>query len=68
MEIREYAEYNETEIARLYTEVGWTAYTDNLSILRKGFENSLLVLGAFENNELTGIIRVVGNGFNAGNS
>lgn len=63
MEIREYAEYNETEIARLYTEVGWTAYTDNLSILRKGFENSLLVLGAFENNELTGIIRVVGDGF-----
>ncbi|MDE6363791.1 MAG: GNAT family N-acetyltransferase [Lachnospiraceae bacterium] len=63
MEIREYTEYNEKEIARLYTEVGWTAYTDNLCILRRGFENSLLVLGAFENNELVGIIRVVGDGY-----
>ena len=63
VEIREYTEYNEKEIVRLYTEVGWTAYTDNLSILRKGFENSLLVLGAYENNELAGIIRVVGDGF-----
>ena len=63
MEIREYTEYNENEIARLYTEVGWTAYTDNLSTLRRGFDNSLLVLAAFENNELMGIIRVVGDGF-----
>ena len=63
MEIREYTEYNEKEIVRLYTEVGWTAYTDNLSALRRGFENSLLVLAAFENNELIGIIRVVGDGF-----
>lgn len=63
MEIKEYTEYNEKEIVRLYTEVGWTAYTDNLLILRRGFENSLLVLGAFENNELIGIIRVVGDGF-----
>ena len=63
MEIREYTEYIEKEIVRLYTEVGWTAYTDNLSALRRGFENSLLVLAAFENNELIGIIRVVGDGF-----
>ena len=63
MEIKEYTEYNEKEIVRLYTKVGWTAYTDNLLILRRGFENSLLVLGAFENNELIGIIRVVGDGF-----
>ena len=51
------------ERVRLYTEVGWTVYTDNLSTLRRGFENSLLVLAAFENNELIGIIRVVGDGF-----
>ena len=29
----------------------------------RGFENSLLVSAAFENNELIGIIRVVGDGF-----
>ena len=63
MEIKEYTEYNEKEIARLYTEVGWTAQTDHLPILRKGFENSLFVLAAFENDELLGIIRVVGDGF-----
>ena len=63
MEIREYTEYNEKEILRLYTEVGWRAYTDHPSILRRGFENSLFVLAAFENNELIGIIRVVGDGF-----
>lgn len=28
MEIREYKTYNESEILRLYTSVGWTAYTD----------------------------------------
>lgn len=39
MEIREYTEYNENEIVRLYAEVGWIAYTNNLSILRRGFEN-----------------------------
>lgn len=63
MEIREYTEYNEKEIVRLYNEVGWKAYTDHLPILCRGFENSLLVLGAYENNELLGIIRVVGDGF-----
>ncbi|MDE7322951.1 MAG: hypothetical protein K2N73_09570 [Lachnospiraceae bacterium] len=59
MEIREYTEYNEKEIVRLYTEVGWTAYTDNLPILRRGFENSLLVLAAFEKNELIGMPRTI---------
>ena len=38
------------------------AYTDNLTALRAGFNNSLLVLGAYEQNELLGIIRVVGDG------
>lgn len=63
MEIKEYTEYSEDEIVRLYTEVGWTAYTDNLPVLRKGFENSLLVLGAFENGALRGIARAVGDGY-----
>ncbi len=62
MEIKEYKEYREDEILRLYTEVGWTAYTDNMAVLRQGYEHSLLVLSAYENNELLGIIRVVGDG------
>lgn len=63
MNIREYSCYNEDEIIRLYSSVGWTAYTDDPQALRQGFQNSLLVLAAYENDDLLGIIRVVGDGF-----
>ena len=62
MEIREYTEYREEEILRLYTEVGWTAYTKDLSVLEQGYKHSLLVLSAYENEELLGIVRAVGDG------
>ena len=62
MEIREYKVYNEREIIGLYSVVGWKAYTDDPEALRKGYENSLLVLGAYEGEQLMGIIRVVGDG------
>ena len=61
MEIREYLEYNEEEILRLYSSVGWTAYTDQPKVLREGFEKSMLVLAAYEGDELLGIIRTVGD-------
>ena len=41
MEIKEYKNYKEAEIHRLYTEVGWTAYTENMSLLEQGYKNSL---------------------------
>ena len=63
MEIREYKTYNEPEILRLYASVGWTAYTDQPEVLRKGFENSLLTLAAYEGDQLLGIIRAVGDGY-----
>ncbi|MBQ3667615.1 MAG: GNAT family N-acetyltransferase [Clostridia bacterium] len=63
MEIRDYKDYNEDEILRLYTSVGWTAYTNNPASLAGGFEHSLCVLAAYENDELIGVIRVVGDGF-----
>ena len=62
MDIREYTQYNETDIARLYTAVGWSAYTQDLAALKKGYENSLLVLAAHEGDELLGILRAVGDG------
>lgn len=62
MEIREYQEYKEEEIRRLYTAVGWTAYTEDMPALERGIRNSLLVLGAYENGELAGLIRAVGDG------
>ena len=62
MEIREYRNYNEEEILGLYTAVGWTAYTEDPAALRRGYENSLLVLAAYEDGNLAGIIRAVGDG------
>ena len=63
MEIKEYKDYKESEIRQIYTEVGWTAYTENMPVLEQGYKNSLLVLAAYDNDELLGIIRVVGDGF-----
>ena len=62
MEIREYTDFRKDEILRLYSEVGWTAYTENIAVLEEGYKNSLLVLAAYEDNELLGIIRAVGDG------
>ena len=62
MEIREYLTYKEEEILNLYASVGWTAYTGHPEILRKGFENSMLVLAAYEGDQLLGILRAVGDG------
>ena len=62
MIICEYKQYIEQEILHLYASVGWTAYTDHPELLRKGFENSMLTLAAYEGNQLLGIIRAVGDG------
>lgn len=63
MEIKEYKTYNEPEILRLYASVGWTAYTAQPEVLRKGFESSMLTLAAYEGNQLLGIIRAIGDGY-----
>lgn len=62
MQIREYHTYNETAILELYSSVGWTAYTDHPETLKRGFEKSLWVLGAYEDDTLVGILRAVGDG------
>ena len=62
MIICEYKQYAEQEILHLYASVGWTAYTDHPDVLRKGFDNSMLTLAAYEDEQLLGIIRTVGDG------
>lgn len=62
MEIREYRTYNEKEILSLYASVGWTAYTEHPDVLRNGFEKSMLTMAAYKDEQLMGIIRVVGDG------
>lgn len=62
MQIIPYENYNEAEILALYGAVGWVAYTRDPDSLRRGFENSLLTLAAYEDEKLIGIIRTVGDG------
>lgn len=62
MVIKEYTTYKEDEILSLYASVGWSAYTDHPETLKKGFENSMLTLAAYEGEQLLGIIRTVGDG------
>lgn len=61
--LKEYAVYKEAEILGLYTSVGWTNYTDNPTMLRNAYLNSLKIYGAYVDDKLIGIIRVVGDGY-----
>lgn len=63
MQIKEYTEFKFDEIKRLYIEVGWTAYTDDMGALEEGYKRSLKILAAYEADELLGIIRAVGDGY-----
>ncbi len=47
----------------LYNDAGWTAYSKNPEMLVNAIKNSHFVLTAWVNNELIGLIRVVGDGF-----
>ena len=60
MEIRRYTAYNEAEVLRLYKSVGWAVYADDPAMLKAAFAGSLLVLGAFVQDGLIGLVRGVG--------
>jgi ribosomal protein S18 acetylase RimI-like enzyme len=49
------------ELMSLYNDVGWSAYTNDSTCLKKAIENSLKVLTAWDGNKLVGLIRVVGD-------
>lgn len=51
------------KLRSLYSSVGWSAYTDDLDILERAISNSLSVITAWHNNDLVGVIRVVGDGY-----
>lgn len=61
--IKEYNDYNEKEVIKLYESVGWLNYTKNPIMLKNSFMNSLKVLAAYNEDGLIGLIRVVGDGF-----
>ena len=62
MEIRELTTFELDVLLDLYNRVGWTNYTQRPEMLKKAYENSLLILGAYDGDKLVGIIRTVGDG------
>ena len=46
----------------IYKSVGWTIYASDPEKLRRAFENSLCILGAYDGDTLVGILRAVGDG------
>ena len=51
------------EVLPLYEAVEWTNYTQNPTMLKAAYENSLHILGALnEEGKLVGVLRAVGDG------
>lgn len=50
------------EIKEIYSEQGWTAYLQDDEKLKRAFDNSLYIYGAFERGNLVGFVRCVGDG------
>ncbi|WHX28077.1 GNAT family N-acetyltransferase [Virgibacillus halodenitrificans] len=50
------------QLGKLYNDVGWYAYTDDLEGLQKALEQSLEVISVWNDEELVGLIRLVGDG------
>lgn len=60
-----YREFDTSEMAdvvAVYENVGWVAYLQDKDRLFSAFENSLYLLGAFDNEQMIGFARVVGDG------
>jgi ribosomal protein S18 acetylase RimI-like enzyme len=55
-------EINEDQIMNLYKEDNWVEYVKNKTQLFKGLGNSLDSFGAYENNQLVGLVRTIGDG------
>ncbi|WP_336821148.1 GNAT family N-acetyltransferase [Bacillus thuringiensis] len=53
---------NSEQLEKLYNDVEWYAYTQDLEVLQQAIEQSLEVVSAWEGEELIGLIRIVGDG------
>lgn len=53
---------NRAQLKKLYSDVQWYAYTQDLEVLEQALEQSLHVITAWQDEELVGLIRIVGDG------
>lgn len=61
----EYKEFDAkyiNEVIKIYEKAGWLAYIGDKEKLIRAFNNSLYIMGAFEENNLIGFIRCIGDG------
>ena len=50
------------QLEKLYNDAEWYAYTNDLELLQQAINESLFFLTAWEDDNLVGLIRVVGDG------
>ncbi|MEB3073245.1 GNAT family N-acetyltransferase [Parvimonas sp. C2] len=62
MEFKEF-DYNQyfEDIKKIFKSANWSAYLKDDEKLKRAFENSLCLLGAFDNDKLIAFIRCVGD-------
>ena len=60
--IKEYNIFSPHEILPLYESVGWVNYTKHPEMLAAAYQNSLKCYAAYLDEQLVGMIRVVGDG------
>lgn len=59
---REYHANDLEDVKVLYKEVNWTNYLTDDDKLKRAFNHSLWILGAYEEHRLVGFVRCVGDG------
>ncbi|MDR2276266.1 MAG: GNAT family N-acetyltransferase [Vagococcus sp.] len=60
---KENYQIDKSDLEKLYSSVGWAAYTKNLDVLEQAINHSLQVISAWNEDGLVGLIRVIGDGF-----
>ncbi len=60
--IKEEKKIRKEQIVNLYKDAGWDIYVEDIDKLMRAYDNSLLVLSAWDDTELLGILRVIGDG------
>lgn len=58
---KENSTFELNQLVELYKNVGWIGYSNKPSELNDAIKNSLFNIGAFDGEELVGLIRVVGD-------
>ena len=61
MEYKDFGAERLNDVLRLYKDAGWTAYLKDDEALRRALENSPYLTGAFEDGDLVGFVRCVGD-------